>query len=226
MSSSHAGTLAVSMLCSRMVFFSQLIIGLFFCSQSCPMIMSLPSLITIAQICVLHPLMVIVPLAWRVASWLQVPSSNVISMFSSIVVMWRLFCRAHVSLMNVVLAPMLISASSTARLPHGCFKIAGKIISLPQPRLPLFPGLVRFPILGLQGYSLPLRSGNCNKYVRLSYIESISCFPSFYFLSASYPVLWGLSCVPMLLAWWVPSRASVRLLSTCPLLPLVSEALY
>ena len=74
------------MLCNRMVFLSQSIIGLFFCSQSCPMIMSLPSLITIAQICVSHPLMVIVPLAWRVASWLQVPSPNVICMFLFIVV--------------------------------------------------------------------------------------------------------------------------------------------
>ena len=86
MSSSHAGTLVVSMLCSRMVFLSQSIVGLFFCSQSCPMIMSLPSLITIAQICVSRPLMVIVPLAWQVASWLQVPSHNIIGMFLSIVV--------------------------------------------------------------------------------------------------------------------------------------------
>ena len=85
------------------------------------MIMSLPSLITIAQICVLHPLMVIVPLAWRVASWLQVSSPNVIGMFLSIVVTWRLFCCAHVSLMNVISTPVLISASPTARLPHGSF---------------------------------------------------------------------------------------------------------
>ena len=183
-----------------MVFLSQSIVGLFFCSQSCPMIMSLPSLITIAQICVSRLLMVIVPLAWRVASWLQVPSFNVIGMFLSIVVTWRLFCRAHISLMNVVLAPVLISASPTARLPHGSFQIAGRVISLPRPGLPLFPGLFCFLILGLQGYSLPLRSGNCNRYVQLSYTESISCFPSFYPLSASYPVPWGLSCVPMLLA--------------------------
>ena len=181
-----------------MVFFSQTIVGLFFCSQSCPMIMSLPSLITIAQICVLRPLMVIVPLAWRVASWLHVLSPNVIGMSLSIFMMWRQFCRAHVSLMNVVSAPVLISASPTARLPHGCFKIAGKIISLPRPGLPLFPGLVCFPILGLQGYSLPLRSGNCNKYVPLSYTKSISCFLFFYLLSASYPVPWGLSRIPML----------------------------
>ena len=86
MSSSHAGTLVVSMLCNRMVFLSQSIVGLFFCSQSCPMIMFLPSLITIAQICVLRLLMVIVPLAWRMASWLQVLSPNVIGMFLSIVV--------------------------------------------------------------------------------------------------------------------------------------------
>ena len=50
------------------------------------MIMSLSSLVTIAQICVLRPLIVIVPLAWRVASWLQVLSPNVIGMFLSIVV--------------------------------------------------------------------------------------------------------------------------------------------
>ena len=142
--------------------------------------------------------MVIVPLAWRVASWLHVPSPNVIGMFSSIVVMWRLFCRAHVSLMNVVLAPVLISASPTACLPHGSFKIAGRVISLSRPGLPLFPGLVYFLILGLRGYSLPLRSGNCNKYVRLSHTESISCFPSFYLSSASYPVPWGLPRIPML----------------------------
>ena len=85
------------------------------------MIMSLPSLITIAQICVSCPLMVIVLPAWRVVSWLQVFSLNVIGMFLSIVVTWRLFCRAHVSLMNVVSAPVLISASLTARLPHGSF---------------------------------------------------------------------------------------------------------
>ena len=111
--------------------------------------MTLPSLIIIAQICVLRPLMVVVPLAWRVASWLQVPFPNIIGMFLSIVVMWRLFCRAHVSLMNVVLAPVSISASPTARLPHGSFQIAGRVISLPWPRLPPFPGLVCFPILGL-----------------------------------------------------------------------------
>ena len=50
------------------------------------MITSLPSLITIAQICVLRLLMIIVPLAWWVAFWLHVPFSNVISMFLSIVV--------------------------------------------------------------------------------------------------------------------------------------------
>ena len=164
------------------------------------MIMSLPSLITIAQICVSRPSLVIVSLAWRVASWLHVPSPNVIGMFLSVVVTWRLFCCAHVSLINVVLAPVSINASPTACLPHGSFQIAGKVISLPQPRLPLFPGLVRFPILGLQGYSLPLRSGNCNRYVWLSHTESISFFPSFYPSSASYPVPWGLSLVPMLLA--------------------------
>ena len=190
------------------------------------MIMSLPSLITIAQICVSRPLMVIVPLAWRVASWLQVLSPNVIGMFLSIVVTWRLFCHAHVSSMNVVSAPVSISASSTTRLPYGSFQIAGRVISLPWPRLPSFPGLVCFPILGLQGYSLPLQSSNCNKYVRLSHTKSISCFPSFYPLSASYPVQWGLSRVPMLPAWWVPSRASLCLPSTCPFLLLVSGALY
>ena len=93
--------------------------------------MSLPSLITIAQICVLRPLIVIVPLAWWVASWLHVLSSNVIGMFSSIVVTWRLFCCAHVSLINVVLATVSISASPTARLPHGSFQIAGRVISFP-----------------------------------------------------------------------------------------------
>ena len=209
-----------------MVFFFQSIIGLFFCSQSCPMIMSLPSLITIAQICVLRPLMVIVPLAWQVASWLQVPSLNVIGMFLSIVVTWKLFCCAHVSSMNVVSAPVSISASPTARLPHGSFQIAGKVISLPRPGLPPFPGLVRFSILGLRGYSLPLQSGNCNRYVWLSHTESISCFSSFYPLSASYLVPWGLSRVPMLPAWWVPSCASLCLPSTCPFLLLVSEASY
>ena len=165
------------------------------------MIMSLPSLITIAQICISRPLMVIVPLAWRVASWLQVPSPNVIGMFSSIVVTWRLFCCAHVSSINVVLAPVSIRASPTACLPHGSFQIAGRVISLPRPGLPPFPGLDCFPILGLRGYSLPLQSGNCNKYVWLSHTESFSCFPSFYSLSASYPVPWGLSRVPMLPAW-------------------------
>ena len=65
--------------------------------------------------------MVIVPLAWQVASWLHVPSPNVIVMFLSIVVMWRLFCCAHVLLMNVVPAPVLINAFPTARLPHGFF---------------------------------------------------------------------------------------------------------
>ena len=214
------------MLCSRMVFLSQSISGLFFHSQSCPMIMSLPSLITITQICVLRPLMVIVPLAWRVASWLQVPSSNVIGMFLSIVVMWRLFCCAHVSSMNVVLALVSISASPTARLPHGPFQIAGRVISLLWPGLPPFSGLVRFPILGLRKYFLPLRSGNCNEYVRLSHTESISCFPFFYPLSASYPVPWGLSCVFMLPAWWVPSRASLCLPSTCLFLLLVSRTSY
>ena len=201
MFSSHAGTLVVSMLCSRMVFLSQSIVGLFFCSQPCSIIMSLPSLITIAQICVSRPLIVIVPLAWRVASWLQVPSPNVIGMFSSIVVTWRLFCCAYVSLINVVSAPVSISASSTAHLPHGSFQIAGRVISLPQPGLPPFPGLVCFPILGLQGYSLPLWSGNCDKYVWLSHTESISCFFFFYPLSASYPVPWGLSRILMLPAW-------------------------
>ena len=170
--------------------------------------------------------MVIVLLAWRVASWLQVLSPNVIGMFLSIVVMWRLFCCAHVSLMNVVLAPVSISASPTARLPHGSFQIAGRVISLPWPGLPLFPGLVCFPILGLREYSLSLRSGNCNGYVRLSHTESIFCFPSFYPLSVSYPVPWGLSRVPMLPAWWVPSRASLRLPSTCPFLLHVSKASY
>ena len=214
------------MLCSCMVFLSQSIVGLFFCIQSCPMIMSLPSLITIVQICVLRPLMVIVPLAWQVASWLQVPSPNVIGMFLFIVVTWRLFCCAHVSSINVVLAPMSISASPTARLPHGSFQIAGRVISLPQPGLPLFPGLVRFLILGLQGYSLLLRSGNCNKYVRLSHTESIFYFLSFYPLSASYPVPWGLSRVLMLPAWWVPFCASLCLPSTCSFLLLVSGASY
>ena len=207
-----------------MVFLSQSIIGLFFHSQFCLMIMSLPSLITIAQICVLRPLIVIVPLAWRVASWLQVSSSNIIGMFLSIVVTWRLLCRAHVSLMNAALAPVSINASPTARLPYGSFQIAGRVISLPWPGLLPFPGLVRFSILGLQGYSLPLQSGNCNKYVRLSHTKSISCFLFFYLSSASYPVPWGLSCVLMLPAWWVPSRASLRLPSTCPFLLLVSGA--
>ena len=226
MFSSHADTLAVFMLCSRMVFLFQSIVGLFFCNQSCPIIMSLPSLITIAQICVSRPLMVIVPLAWRVASWLQVPSPNVIGMFLSIVVTWRLFCCVHISLVNFVSASVSISASPTARLPHGSFQIAGRVISLPWPGLPLFPGLVCFPILGLQGYSLPLRSGNCDKYVRLSHTESISCLPSFYPSFVSYLVPWGLSCVPMLPAWWMPSRASLRLPSTCPFLLLVSRASY
>ena len=198
MFSSHAGTLVVSMLCSCMVFLSQSIVGLFFCSQSCPMIMFLPSLITIAQICVLRPSMVIVLLAWWVASWLYVLSPNVIDMFLFIIVMWRLFCCAHVSLINVFSAPVLISTSPTARLPHSSFQMARRVISLPWPGLPPFPGLVRFLILGLQGYFLPLRSNNYNKYVWLSHTESISCFPSFYSLSASYPVPWGLSCVPML----------------------------
>ena len=188
--------------------------------------MSLPSLITIAQICMSRPLMVIVPLAWRVASWLHVLFPIVIGMFLSIVVMWRLFCRAYVSLMNVVSAPVSINVSPTARLPHGSFQIAGKVISLPRPGLPPLPGLVRFPVLGLQGYSLPLQSRNCNKYVRLSLTESISCFPSFYPLFVSYPAPWGLSHVPMLPAWRVPSCASLRLLSTCPFLLLVSGALY
>ena len=138
-----------------MVFLSQSIVGLFFRSQSCSMIISLPSLITIAQICVLHPSMIIVSLAWRVASWLHILSHNVIGMFSSIVVTWRLFCCAHVSSINVVLAPVSISASPTARLPHGSFQIAGRVISLPWRGLPPFPGLVRFPILGLQRYSPP-----------------------------------------------------------------------
>ena len=198
-----------------MVFFSQSIVGLFFHSQSCLMLMSLPSLITIAQICMLRPLMVIVPLAWRVASWLQVLSPNIIDMFSSIVMTWRLFCRAYVSSMNVVSASVLISASPTARLPYGSFQIAGRVISLPQPGLSPFPGLVCFPILGLQGYSVPLRSGNCKEYVRLSHTGSISCFLFFYPLSASYSVPWGLSCVPMLPAWWVPFCASLCLPSTC-----------
>ena len=209
-----------------MVFLSRSIIGLFFCSQSCPMIMSLPSLITIVQNCVSHPLIVIVLLAWRVAAWLQVSSPNVIGMFLSIVVTWRLFCCAHVSLINVVSAPVSISASPTAHLPHGSFQIAGRVISLPRPRLLPFPGLVRFPILGLQRYSLPLRSGNCNRYVQLSHTESISCFPFFYLSSASYPVPCGLSHVPMLPAWWMPSRASLRLPNTCPFLLLVSRASY
>ena len=164
------------------------------------MIMFLPSLITIAQICMSRPLMVIVPLAWWLASWLHVLSPNVIGMFLFIVVTWRLFCRAHVSSINVVLAPVSINASPTACLPHGSFQIAGRVISFPWPGLSPFPGLVCFPILGLQGYFLPLQSGNCNGYVQLSHIESIFCFPSFYLLSASYPVSWGLSRVPMLLA--------------------------
>ena len=130
------------MLCNRMVFLSQSIVGLLFCSQSYLMIMFLPSLITIAQICVLRPLMVIVPLAWQVASWLHVLSPNIIGMFLFIVVMWRQFCCVHVSLINVVLAPVSINASPTARLPHESFQIAGKVISLPWPGLPLFPGLV------------------------------------------------------------------------------------
>ena len=183
-----------------MIFLFQSIVGLFFCSKSCPMIMSLPSLITIAQICVLRLIMVIVPLTWRVASWLHVLSPNVIGMFSSVVVTWRLFCHAHVSSINVVLAPVSISDSPTACLPHGSFQIARRVISLHWPGLPPFPGLVRFLILGLQGYSLFLRSSNCNRYARLSHTESIFCFPSFYPLCASYPVPWGLSCVPMLLA--------------------------
>ena len=128
--------------------------------------------------------------------------------------------------MNVVSALVSINASPTARLPHESFQIAGKVISLPRPRLPLFPGLVHFPILGLRGYSLPLRSGNCDKYVRLSYTKSISWFFSFYLSSASYPVPWGLSRVLMLPAWWMPSRASFRLPSTCPFLLLVSGASY
>ena len=162
------------------------------------MIMSLPSLITIAQICESHPSMVIVPLAWRVAPWLHVLSSNIIGMFLSIVMMWRLFCRANVSLINIVSALVSISASPTACLPHESFQTAGRVISLHWPRLLSFPSLVRFLILGLRGYSFFLRSGNYNEYVRLSHIESISCFSSFYLLSASYPVPWGLSCVPML----------------------------
>ena len=214
------------MLYSRMVFLSHSIVGLFFCSQFCSMIMSLLSLITIAQICVLHPLMVIVLLAWQVASWLHILSPNVIGMFSSIVVMWRLFCRAHVSSINVVLAPVSISASPTARLPHGSFQITWRVISLSRPGLLPFSGLVCFSILGLQGYSFPLRSGNCNKYVRLFHTESIFCFPSFYLLSASYSVPWGLSRVLMLPAWWVPFHASLRLPSTCPFLLLVSGASY
>ena len=147
-------------------------------------------------------------------------------MFLSIVVTWRLFCCAHVSSTNVVSAPVLISASPTACLPHESFQIAGRVISLLWPWLPLFPGLICFPILSLQGYFLPLQSSNCDKYVWFSHTENISCFPSFYPLSASYPVPWGLSRVPMLPAWWVPSRASLRLLSTCPFLLLVSGASY
>ena len=100
--------------------------------------------------------------------------------------------------MNVVSALVSINVSPTARLPHGSFQIAGKVISLPRPGLPLFPGLVCFPVLGLQRYSLPLQSGNCNKYVLLSHTESISCFPFFYPLFVSYPAPWGLSHVPML----------------------------
>ena len=188
------------MLCSRYVFFSQSIVGLFFCSQSCPMIMSLSSLITIAQICMSRPSMVIIPLAWRVASWLHILSPSIVGMFSSIVVTWRPFCCVYVLLINVVLALVLINASPTVCLPHGSFQIAGRVISLPRPELPPFPGIVHFPILGLREYFLPLRSSNCNKYVRLFHTESISCFPSFYLSSASYPVPWGLSRVPMLLA--------------------------
>ena len=142
--------------------------------------------------------MVIVFLAWRVASWLHVPSPNVIGMFLFIIVMWRLFCHAHVSSINVVLALVSINASLTARLPYGSFQIAGRVISLPWPGLPLFPGLVCFPVLGLQGYFLPLRSGNCNGYVRLSLTEHIFCFFFFDPSSALYPVPWGLSRVPML----------------------------
>ena len=209
-----------------MVFLSQSVVGLFFCSQSCPMILSLPSLITIAQICMLRPLMVIVPLAWRVASWLQVLSPNIIDMFLSIVMTWKLICCAHVSSINVVSAPVSISASPTACLPYGSFQIAGRVISRPRLGLTPFPGLVHFPILGLREYFLPLQSNNCNKYVWLSHTESIFCFPSFYPLSASYPVPWGLSCVPMLLAWWVPSCASLHLPSTCLFLLLVSKASY
>ena len=147
-------------------------------------------------------------------------------MFLSIVVTWRLFCRAHVSLINVVLAPVSISASPTALLPHGSFQIARRVISLPWPGLPPFPGLVRFLILGLQGYSLPLRSGNCDKYVRFSYTESIFCFLSFYSSSASYPVPWGLSCAPILPAWRVAFRAFLFLPNTCPFLLFVSGASY
>ena len=181
-----------------MIFLSQSIVGLFFCSQSCLMIMSLPSLITITQICVSCLSIVIVFLAWRVASWLHLLSSNVIGIFSSIVVTWSLFCCAYVLLINVILTPVSINASFTACLPHGSIQIAGRVINLPRPGLPSFPSLVRFSILGLQGYSLPLRSGNCNRYVWLSHIESISCFPFFNPLSASYPVPWDLSHVPML----------------------------
>ena len=139
---------------------------------------------------------------WRkgttVASWLHIPSSNVIGLFSSIVVMWRLFCRAHILSINVVLTPVSISAFPTTHLPHGSFQIAGKVITLPWPGLFSFSGLVCFPILGLRGYSLPLQSSNCNGYVRLSHTESIFCFSSFYLLSASYPGPWRLSRVPML----------------------------
>ena len=164
------------MLCSRIVFLSQSIVGLFIHSQSCPIIMFLLSLITIAQIFVLHSSMIIVPLAWRVASWLHVLSPSVIGMFLSIVITWRPFCHVYISSINIVLAPVLINASLTPHLPHGSFQIAGRVISLPWPGFPPFPGLVHFPILGLQGYSLPLQSGNCNRYVRLSHTESISCF--------------------------------------------------
>ena len=176
MSSSHAGTLVVFMLCSHMVFFSQSIVGLFFCSQSCPMIMSLPSLITIAQICMSRPSIVIVPLAWRVAFWLHVLSSNVTCMFLSIVMMWRLFCRANVSSINVVLAPVSISASPTAHLSHRSFQMAGRVISLPRPGLLPFPGLVRFPILGMQRYSLPCGAAIATN---MSGFPTLKAFPAF-----------------------------------------------
>ena len=164
------------------------------------MIMSLPSLIIMTHIWLLHLLMVIVPLAWRVASWLHVPSPSVIGMLSLIVVKGSPFCYAHVSSRNVVFDLVSINASLSACLPHRSFYMAGRVISLSWPGLFLFPSPVRFSILGLQGYSLPLQSGNCSKCVQLSHIESISCFLFFYLPFFLCPVPWGLFYVLMFLS--------------------------